>query len=83
MWNIIRELKSKGVTIILTTHYIEEAEAIADRVGILSNGRLLIVEEKEKLIKKMGSKLMIIELEKALKEMPETLKKYKLSLWIH
>ena len=80
MWNIIRELKSKGVTIILTTHYIEEAEAIADRVGILSNGRLLIVEEKEKLIKKMGSKLMIIELEKALKEMPETLKKYKLSL---
>ena len=80
MWNIIRELKSKGVTIILTTHYIEEAEAIADRVGILSNGRLLIVEEKEKLIKKMGSKLMIIELEKALKVMPETLKKYKLSL---
>jgi len=80
MWNIIRELKSKGVTIILTTHYIEEAEAIADRVGILSNGRLLIVEEKEKLIKKMGSKLMIIELEKALKEMPESLKKYKLSL---
>ena len=64
MWEIIRELKSKGVTIILTTHYIEEAEAIADRVGILSDGRLLLVEEKETLINKMGSKLMIIELEK-------------------
>ena len=80
MWEIIRELKSKGVTIILTTHYIEEAEAIADRVGILSDGRLLLVEEKETLINKMGSKLMIIELEKGLKTIPQSLRKYKLSL---
>ena len=76
MWEIIRELKSKGVTIILTTHYIEEAEAIADRVGILSDGRLLLVEEKETLIKKMGSKLMIIELEKGLKTIHQSLRKY-------
>ena len=80
MWEIIRELKSKGVTIILTTHYIEEAEAIADRVGILSDGRLLLVEEKETLINKMGSKLMIIELEKGLKTIPQSLRKYKLSI---
>ena len=80
MWEIIRELKSKGVTIILTTHYIEEAEAIADRVGILSDGRLLLVEEKEMLINKMGSKLMIIELEKGLKTIPQSLRKYKLSI---
>ena len=80
MWEIIRELKSKGVTIILTTHYIEEAEAIADRVGILSDGRLLLLEEKETLINKMGSKLMIIELEKGLKTIPQSLRKYKLSI---
>ena len=80
MWEIIRELKSKGVTIILTTHYIEEAEAIADRVGILSDGRLLLVEEKETLINKMGSKLMIIEFEKGLKTIPQSLRKYKLSI---
>ena len=56
MWKIVSELKSKGVTIILTTHYIEEAEANADRVGVISKGKLILLEEKKALIKRMGRK---------------------------
>ena len=62
MWGIIKDLKKEGVTIILTTHYIEEAEEMADRVGIINNGELLLVEEKKDLLSKMGSKTLTIEL---------------------
>ena len=60
MWKLVSELKSQGVTIILTTHYIEEAEAIADRVGVISNGKLILLEEKKALIKRMGQKKLEI-----------------------
>jgi ABC-2 type transport system ATP-binding protein len=62
MWEIVKSLKRNGVTIILTTHYIEEAEEIADRVGIINNGRIILVDEKERLIKKLGQKILKIEL---------------------
>ena len=80
MWNIIKELRSEGVTIILTTHYIEEAEMIADNIGIINNGELLLVEEKNKLIKRMSVKTLKVKLKKSLKEIPLKLKKYNLKL---
>ena len=63
MWKLVSELKSQGVTIILTTHYIEEAEAIADRVGVISKGKLILLEEKKALIKRMGQKKLEISLQ--------------------
>ena len=57
MWEVVKRLKQEGVTIILTTHYIEEAEEIADRVGIINNGKIILVDEKENLIKKLGQKI--------------------------
>ena len=80
MWNIIKDLKKKGVTIILTTHYIEEAENIADRVGVINNGKILLVEEKALLMKKMGKKILNIFLSKPLKIIPDSLTKYALKL---
>jgi len=80
MWNIIKDLKKKGVTIILTTHYIEEAENIADRVGVINNGKILLVEEKVLLMKKMGKKILNIFLNKPLKIIPDSLTKYALKL---
>jgi len=80
MWNIIKELKNEGVTIILTTHYIEEAEMIADNIGIINNGELLLVEEKNKLIRRMSVKTLKVKLKKSLKEIPLKLKKYNLKL---
>ena len=80
MWEIIKRLKNKGVTIILTTHYIEEAEEIADRVAIINNGKIIIVDKKDDLIKKLGQKKLIIELQKGLNSIPETLKKFNLTL---
>jgi len=80
MWNIIKELKNEGVTIILTTHYIEEAEMIADRIGIINHGELLLVEEKNELIKRMSVKILNIKLKKTLKNIPPKLKKYNLKL---
>ena len=80
MWNIIKELKNEGVTIILTTHYIEEAEMIADNIGIINNGELLLVEEKNKLIKRMSVKTLKVKLKKSLKEVPLKLNKYNLKL---
>ena len=68
MWNIIKELKKEGVTIILTTHYIEEAEMIADRIGIINHGELLLVEEKNKLIKRMSVKTLKVKLKKTIKK---------------
>ena len=71
MWNVVADLKKDGVTIILTTHYIEEAEAIADRVGIINKGELLLVEEKTSLMQKFGQKLLNIELQKRLNQLPK------------
>ena len=80
MWEIIRRLKKDGVTIILTTHYIEEAEEIADRVGIINNGELLLVEEKKDLLSKMGSKTLTIELATKVKNLPKSLSSFNLQL---
>ena len=71
MWNVVADLKKDGVTIILTTHYIEEAEAIADRVGIINKGELLLVEEKTSLMQKFGQKILNIELQKRLNKLPK------------
>ena len=80
MWNIIRELKKEGVTIILTTHYIEEAEMMADRIGIINHGELLLVKEKNKLIKRMSVKTLKVKLKKSITKIPKSLEKYKLKL---
>ncbi|MDA9698094.1 ABC transporter ATP-binding protein [Candidatus Pelagibacter sp.] len=79
MWKVVEALRETGVTIILTTHYIEEAEAIADRVGVINQGEIIIVEKKNELLKKMGSKSLIIELQQEVNEIPNSLKKYNLS----
>ena len=71
MWNVVADLKKDGVTIILTTHYIEEAEAIADRVGIINKGELLLVEDKTSLMQKFGQKILNIELQKRLNQLPK------------
>jgi ABC-2 type transport system ATP-binding protein len=80
MWNIVRRLRESGVTIILTTHYIEEAEEIADRVGVINNGELLLVEDKQTLMQKLGKKQLIIELAESITTLPESLSSYALEL---
>ena len=80
MWDIIRQLKDDGVTIILTTHYIEEAEAIANRVGVINGGEMLLVEEKVALMRRMGAKTMRIDLQRPITKIPSPLFKYNLSL---
>ena len=80
MWDVVAELKSKGVTIILTTHYIEEAEAIADRIGVISKGQLLLVEEKQELMRRLGQKKMTVELQSPLDQIPETLNEFDLAI---
>ena len=80
MWEVVKKLKSKGVTIILTTHYIEEAEEIADRVGIMNKGKIILVDEKYELIKKMGQKKLIIDLQSSIKSLPILLKNLNLEL---
>jgi len=78
MWKNIQMLRNTGVTIILTTHYIQEAQEMADRIGFIGDGKLLLVEEKEKLMKRMGKKHIIFELEEPLADIPNRLKKYDL-----
>ena len=80
MWGIIRSLKDSGVTIILTTHYIEEAENLADRVGFINNGQISLIEEKQQLINKMGKKTLSIHIQNAIQNIPFKLKKYKLEI---
>jgi len=80
MWKIVEELRKTGVTIILTTHYIEEAEAIADRVGVINQGEIIVVEETKELLKKMGHKKLTVELQDKISEIPDSLEKYKLVL---
>ena len=79
MWKVVESLRETGVTIILTTHYIEEAEAIADRVGVINQGEIIIVEQKKELLKKMGQKTLTIELQDEVKDIPKKLNKYNLS----
>ena len=80
MWKIVEELKAAGVTIILTTHYIEEAEEIADRVGIINNGELILIEEKTKLMSKLGNKQVTLDLCDPLSNVPSTLDDHSLEL---
>ena len=80
MWEIVKGLKKNGVTIILTTHYIEEAEEIADRVGIINNGKIILVDEKERLIKKLGQKILKIELTYPINVIPSNLEKFNLKI---
>ena len=80
MWKLVKKLRNSGVTIILTTHYIEEAEEMADRVGVINHGKLLIIEEKKKLMKKFGKKELIINLMSKLEFVCEELKKFNLKL---
>ena len=80
MWDLISTLKKDGVTVILTTHYIKEAEVIADRVGILSKGKLILVEEKKDLIQKFGKKIVSVELKEKLKSIPKALSNQNVSL---
>ena len=80
MWKVVDELRKTGVTIILTTHYIEEAEAIADRVAVINQGEIIVVEDKKELIKKMGHKTLNIELHEKITEIPKNLAKYNLEI---
>ena len=80
MLNIVNNLRNTGVTIILTTHYIEEAEAIADRVGVINEGEIIVVEETKELIKKMGNKKLTIDLQDKILKIPNILDKYSLTL---
>ena len=80
MWNIVENLRKTGVTIILTTHYIEEAEAIADRVGVINQGEIIVVDDTKELLKKMGHKKLTVELQENINEIPSSLSKYNLSL---
>jgi len=80
MWNLVRKLRENGVTIILTTHYIEEAEEMADRVGVIAKGELMLVEEKTALMKKMGKKQLTLHLQEPMTAIPPELSEWKLEL---
>jgi ABC-2 type transport system ATP-binding protein len=80
MWALVRRLRSQGVTVILTTHYIEEAEEMADRVGVINKGELILVEEKAELMRKLGKKQLTLHLAQPLGAIPETLSAFNLSL---
>ena len=80
MWDVVADLKKDGVTIILTTHYIEEAEAIADRVAVINNGEMIIVDDTENLIKSMGQKTLTIDLHEMINILPESLDQYDLEI---
>ncbi len=80
MWAVVADLKAAGVTIILTTHYIEEAEAIADRVGVISKGEILLIQDKADLMTQMGQKQLVVELQSAVTDIPAQLKSYGLEI---
>ncbi len=80
MWNVVKALRGEGVTVILTTHYIEEAEQLADRVGVINHGEIILVEEKEKLMREMGKKQLMLHLYERLDAVPPSLSKYDLEL---
>jgi ABC-2 type transport system ATP-binding protein len=80
MWQVVRDLRASGVTIILTTHYIEEAELIADRVGVINKGEIILVEEKAELMRKLGKKQLTLQLQSQLTTVPDCLAPYRLTL---
>ena len=80
MWQIVRELRESGVTIILTTHYIEEAEEIADRVGVINHGEIVLIEDKQTLMRKLGQKQLMMDLIEPLREIPASLNDFALDL---
>ncbi|TEA77708.1 ABC transporter ATP-binding protein [Allopusillimonas ginsengisoli] len=80
MWGLVRKLRETGVTIILTTHYIEEAEEMADRVGVINHGEIILVENKAELMHKLGKKQLILQLRQPLDALPDTLSSYQLTL---
>ncbi len=80
MWQMIRELRKTGVTIILTTHYIDEAEEMADRIGVISKGKIILVDEKDALMKKLGKKQLSLQLQQDRRRIPAALSHYSLSL---
>jgi ABC-2 type transport system ATP-binding protein len=80
MWQAVRALREAGVTVILTTHYIEEAELMADRIGVISKGEIILVEEKAALMRKLGKKVLTIQLQAPLAQLPPSLGKYRVAL---
>jgi len=80
MWEMVRRLRASGVTIILTTHYIEEAEEMADRVGVINKGRLILVEDKKTLMKKLGKKQLTLQLQNSMSSLPAELSAYQIEL---
>jgi ABC-2 type transport system ATP-binding protein len=80
MWEMVRRLRDSGVTIILTTHYIEEAEEMAERVGVINRGEIVLVEDKAELMRKLGKKQMTLQLHAPLAALPETLAQFPLEL---
>jgi ABC-2 type transport system ATP-binding protein len=80
MWNVVRGLQQSGVTIILTTHYIEEAEEMADRIGVINHGEIILVEEKAELMRKLGKKQMTLQLHAPITELPASLEQFSLEL---
>ena len=80
MWEMVRSLRATGVTIILTTHYIEEAEQMADRIGVISKGEIILVEDKAVLMEELGKKQLILHLQRSLASLPDALSAYRLEL---
>jgi len=80
MWNVVQSLRNTGVTVILTTHYIEEAEQLADRVGVINNGEIILVQEKDRLMKELGKKQLILQLSERVNSLPASLEAYQLDL---
>ena len=80
MWNVVASLRDEGVTVILTTHYIEEAEQLADRVGVISDGEIILVEDKTKLMHEFGKKELVLHLQEPLAQIPGSLENYRLEL---
>jgi ABC-2 type transport system ATP-binding protein len=80
MWGVVRDLRDSGVTIILTTHYIHEAEEMADRIGVINKGEIILVEDKAALMRKLGSKQLTLQLQKKLDAIPDVLAPHRLAL---
>jgi len=80
MWNVVQSLRESGVTVILTTHYIEEAEQLADRVGVINNGEIILVQDKARLMKELGKKQMVLILSESIAAVPDRLSEYHLEL---
>ena len=80
MWEVIKDLKRRGVTIVLTTHYIEEAEEIADRIAVINGGKVLLIEEKSELMKRLGTKQLSIDINRPISVLPKTLYKFDIQI---